>query len=97
MSVAGGKVALQKPVIYQEVSGERREIAGNYSIVNDRQIRFSVAGYDHTQPLTIDPILNYSTFLGGTGTFCDLASGIALDAAGNAYMAGERPRPTFRR
>ena len=28
MSVAGGKVALQKPVIYQEVNGERREIAG---------------------------------------------------------------------
>jgi hypothetical protein len=87
MNVAGGKVALQKPVIYQEVNGRRREIAGNYSIASDRQIRFTVAGYDHTQPLTIDPILNYSTYLGGTTD--DLAFGLALDAAGNAYLAGQ--------
>ena len=40
MSVAGGKVALQKPLIYQEVNGERREIAGNYAI-----------GSDHPDPL----------------------------------------------
>jgi len=86
VSVAGGKVALQKPVIYQEVNGQRREIAGNYAIANDRKIRFSVAGYDHTQPLTIDPVLNYSTYIGGE--FFDEAFGIALDAAGDAYIAG---------
>lgn len=91
MSVPGGKVALQKPLIYQEVNGERREIAGNYAIAGDRQVRFSVAKYDHTQPLTIDPILNYSTFLGGSGTGLngDSAFGLALDAAGNAYLAGQ--------
>ena len=91
MSVPGGKVSLQKPVIYQEVNGERREIAGNYAIAGDRQVRFSVAKYDHTQPLTIDPILNYSTFLGGTGTGTngDSAFGMAVDAAGNAYLAGQ--------
>ena len=77
MSVAGGIVALQKPVIYQEVNGQRRKIAGNYAIANDRQIRFAVAGYDHTQPLTIDPVLNYSTYVGGE--VLDAAFGIALD------------------
>jgi hypothetical protein len=91
MSVPCGKVTLQKPVIYQEVNGERREIAGDYSIASDQQVRFSVAKYDHTQPLTIDPILNYSTFLGGTGTGTngDAAFGLALDAAGDAYLAGQ--------
>jgi hypothetical protein len=87
MSVAGGKVALQKPVIYQEVNGERREIAGNYSIAGDRKIRFTVAAYDRTQPLIIDPILDYSTFVGGTTE--DSAFGLALDGAGNAYLAGQ--------
>jgi len=87
LSVAGGKVALQKPVVYQEVNGLRREIAGNYTIANDRQIRFSVTDYDHTQPLTIDPVLNYSTYVGGE--FFDLGLGLALDAAGDAYIAGE--------
>ena len=95
MSVAAGKVALQKPLIYQEVNGERREIAGNYAIGSDHRIRFAVAGYDHTQPLTIDPILDYSTFLGGTGTFGDLATGLALDAAGNAYLVGATTSTDF--
>ena len=93
MSVAGSKVALQKPVIYQEINGERREIAGNYTIANDRQIRFSVAAYDHTQPLTIDPVLIYSTYVGGESL--DFAFGIALDAAGDAYIAGSTSSTMF--
>ncbi len=86
MSVASGKIALQKPVIYQEVNGARQSIVGNYTITSDRQLRFAVAAYDHTKPLTIDPVLNYSTYVGGEVD--DFALGIALDAAGNAYIAG---------
>jgi hypothetical protein len=93
MSVAAGTVALQKPVVYQEINGERREIAGSYSIANDRKIHFLVAGYDHARPLTIDPVLNYSTYIGGESF--DLALGIALDAAGNAYIAGNTSSTTF--
>ena len=86
MNVGGGKVTLHKPSIYQEVHGERREIAGNYVIANDHRIRFSVARYDHSEPLTIDPVLNYSTYIGGE--VFDQSLGIALDAAGDAYIAG---------
>jgi hypothetical protein len=86
MTVGNGKVALRRPSIYQHVNGERRQIAGNYLLGNDHQIRFSVAEYDHTQPLTIDPVLNYSTYIGGE--VFDQALGIALDAAGDAYIAG---------
>jgi hypothetical protein len=86
MSVGGGQVALRKPSIYQEINGQRRKIAGNYVLANDRQIRFSVAAYDRTQPLTIDPVLNYSTYIGGEAF--DSAFGIALDAAGDAYIGG---------
>ena len=86
MNVGGGKVTLHKPSIYQEVHGERREIAGNYVIASDHRIRFSVARYDHSEPLTIDPVLNYSTYIGGE--VFDQSLGIALDAAGDAYIAG---------
>lgn len=34
----------------------------------------------------IDPVLNYSTYLGGTGD--DYGSGIGVDAAGNIYVTG---------
>ena len=93
MRVTAGKLALQRPVVYQEINGERHKIAGTYSIANDHQIRFLIARYDHTRPLTIDPVLNYSSYLGGENF--DLALGIALDAAGDAYVAGNTTSTTF--
>ena len=86
MHVRRGEVELQKPLIYQDVNGKRREIAGNYAIANNHEVRFAVAEYDRDLPLTIDPVLNYVTYLGGTGI--DAAFGIALDAAGDAYVTG---------
>ena len=88
MKVGGGEVELQKPVVYQVLNGERREIAGNYALANDHEVRFAVASYDRTRPLTIDPVLNYVTYLGGSGSLGDGAYGIALDSAGDAYVAG---------
>jgi hypothetical protein len=45
-----------------------------------------VAGYDPQKPLVIDPVLSYSTYLGGSGF--DYGSGVAVDSAGNAYVTG---------
>jgi hypothetical protein len=50
-------------------------------------VTFALADYDPTQPLVIDPVLSYSTYLGGTGD--DYAFGIAVDLAGNAYVVGQ--------
>jgi hypothetical protein len=93
MKVGAGEVELQKPAIYQEIKGERREIAGNYTVASDHEVRFSVAGYDHTRPLTIDPVLTYSTYIGGEAV--DFATGIALDAAGDAFIAGATSSAKF--
>lgn len=45
-----------------------------------------MASYDKAKPLIIDPVLVYSTYLGGSGV--DAASDIAVDRAGNAYVTG---------
>jgi hypothetical protein len=50
------------------------------------QVGFQVAAYDTSRPLIIDPVLFYSTYLGGNGS--DAAFGIAVDAAGNGYVTG---------
>jgi hypothetical protein len=97
LSVTGGEVVLQKPVVYQLVNGERHEIAGSYAVSRRNEIAFSVPAYDRSKPLVLDPVVNYSTYLGGSlgasnsfpGTVgVDQGLGIAVDAAGNAFVAG---------
>jgi hypothetical protein len=52
-------------------------------------VSFQIAAYDRTRPLIIDPILVYSTYLGGLGGGVeDDAHGIAVDATGAAYVTG---------
>jgi hypothetical protein len=88
MGVSGGEVDLQKPVIYQEMKGERLEIAGGYVLAGSHRVKFAVSGYDRSWPLTIDPVLNYSTYLGGSATG-DTGFGIAVDSNGDAFVAGQ--------
>jgi hypothetical protein len=87
MSVVDGDVELQKPVVYQDVNGQRRLVAANYAVSADHRVTFALGAYDKSQPLTIDPILNYSTYLGGSANF-DAAYSIAVDALGDAYLTG---------
>jgi hypothetical protein len=86
VSVSGGEVRLEKPVIYQQVNGERHEVAGNYAIADNHRVTFSVPSYDRNLPLVLDPVLNYSTYVGGSSD--DAANGIAVDSNGDAYIAG---------
>ncbi len=82
----GGELLQRKPVIYQENNGERKEIDGRYILKGKREIGFEVEEYDRSKPLVIDPVLSYSTYLGGN--FNDVGYGIAVDALGNAYITG---------
>ena len=86
VGVSGGEVQLQKPVVYQQIRGERREIAGSYAITGDHQVTFAVAKYDSSEPLVVDPVLVYSTYLGGE--LDDTGQTIAVDSLGDAVVAG---------
>jgi hypothetical protein len=83
------ELSWHKPTAYQERNGVRHEIPSTYRIGNQNQITFQLAKYDTTQPLYIDPLI-YSTYLGGSGAenYPDDTGSIALDSAGNAYVAG---------
>ncbi|MFY9622485.1 MAG: SBBP repeat-containing protein [Pyrinomonadaceae bacterium] len=85
LQMRGGELRQSKPLIYQQVNGERKEISGRY-LIRDNRVGFEVAEYDRSQPLVIDPVLSYSSYLGGSGE--DIGLGIAVDSFGNAYVTG---------
>ncbi|MFZ3332316.1 MAG: SBBP repeat-containing protein [Candidatus Acidiferrales bacterium] len=90
---AGEEVRFEKPVAYQEVAGERKRVEGSYMLESANRIGFRLGEYDQNRPLIIDPVLSYSTYLGGsTG---DDGFGIAVDAFGNAYVTGETASTDF--
>ncbi len=81
-----GDVLLRKPTIYQRDGTVRTEVAGGYTVAADNHVAFALAAYDVTKPLVIDPVLEYATYVGGS--HFDTALGIAVDAAGSAYITG---------
>jgi aldose sugar dehydrogenase len=86
LQFAGGELREPRPTVYQEIAGERQPVAGRYLIAGKREVAFEVGAYDQTLPLVIDPVLVYSTYLGGSGD--DLGSSIAIDSSNNVYLAG---------
>src|SRR6267378_2278024 len=95
LGVKGSEVRLQKPRIYQEIDGTRKEISGGYEFKNAHEVSFQVAAYDRSRPLIIDPVLAYSTYLGGRRII--KKKSIAVDSGGNVYvtgLAGSKDFPT---
>ena len=86
LATAGGELVQHKPVVYQEVDGKRTEVEAHYVLRGGNRAGFHVARYDARRPLVIDPVLSYSTYLGGTDR--DASFAIAVDTSGNAYVTG---------
>ncbi len=91
LTTALGDVRVQKPIVYQlEDDGHKTLVAGNY-VASPKNVQIQLAAYDRKKPLVIDPVLLYSTYLGGSANEAGLEfgpQGIAVDSAGNAYVAG---------
>jgi uncharacterized repeat protein (TIGR01451 family) len=89
----GGTIRQHKPVIYQEDGSTNKEIAGSYVLKSKNRIGFKVSAYDQSLPLIIDPVLSYSTYLGGSGD--DDGLGITVDSSGSAYVIGNTVSTDF--
>ena len=76
----------QAPLVYQERGGRRLLVESRFRLAANGALGFELGAYDHSLPLVIDPVLSYSTLLGGSGF--DSATAIAVDSSGSAYVAG---------
>jgi hypothetical protein len=83
VKVARESVRWRQPVLYQEISGRRRPVAGRFILRGAGRVGFSVARYDTRRALVIDPVFAYSTYFASSDP-----SAIAVDASGSAYVAG---------
>ena len=82
------------PVVYQETrAGEpRRIVAGRYA-ASGNDVHFVLGPYDRTKALVIDPVLSYSTYLGGSGAESSVS--VAVGADNNIYLAGSTMSSNF--
>ncbi|MGH9197198.1 MAG: SBBP repeat-containing protein, partial [Acidimicrobiia bacterium] len=99
LHTAAGDLVQQAPFIYQQIGPLKSVVAGRYILEpaaagdSSHKVHLEIGLYDQTRPLVIDPVLVYSTYLGGSDS--DLPGGIAADEAGNVYVAGSTVSADF--
>ena len=93
METSSGRLVQRLPEIYQESAGARTRVRGEFRIAGNHEVSFKVDVYDPRRPLTIDPTITYSTYIGGTGAMN--VTKIAVDSGGNLYLAGQVSSPDF--
>jgi centrosomal CEP192-like protein/ASPM-SPD-2-Hydin domain-containing protein/HYDIN/CFA65/VesB family protein/beta-propeller repeat-containing protein len=80
-------ITLHRPRAYQTIAGVQRDVPASF-VVKGHHVRLSLGAYDRSRELIIDPVLDYSTYLGNASIY---VTGVAVDAAGDTYIAGGAP------
>lgn len=92
-----GEVKHARPRAYQIIDGARRNVPASFDLTADGRLGFKIGAFDKHKPLIIDPSLSFASGLGGKGfidsefhpyLYTDFGSAMALDRAGNIYVAG---------
>ena len=86
LEINGRSIRQLRPRVYQSVNGGRQEIAASYRISKGNRVEFAVANYDRNRELVIDPVLQYSTYLGLEGY--EAGVGVATDQNGDILITG---------
>lgn len=82
----GGDVRLEAPQVYQEISGQKHPVQGSFVLRGTNRAGFAIGAYDRSRELIIDPILNFSTYFGGSGD--EHSTSVAVDGSFNIYLTG---------
>ena len=86
VAIAGAEVRFHKPVAYQQSGADKTVVAANFALEGKNRVAFKLGNYDPNRELVIDPILSYSTYLGGSNI--DGANAIAVAPDNTVFIAG---------
>jgi hypothetical protein len=81
-----GELRQLAPRVFQNARGIRREVDARYVLLSANEIGFQLGKHDRTRPLTIDPVIVYTKYFGGSAS--NSAGPVATDAQGNVYVTG---------
>ncbi len=73
-----------RPVVYQ--SGGK-QVQARYRVTGGNRVRFEIGAYDRSRELVIDPVIQYTRYIGRLGQ--ESSTAVAVDASGNAIYVGE--------
>jgi uncharacterized repeat protein (TIGR01451 family) len=93
LNVGDSSIHLLEPIAYQDVNNVRRPVNVKYVLTAPDHVSLALDAYDPSLPLVIDPVLAYSSYLGGSAG--DYGNAIAVDGAGNAYVVGQAGSTNF--
>jgi len=100
LGVDGGELRFEAPHVYQKTAAGVQTVSGSFVLRGKASAGFEVGPYDRSRALVIDPVLTFSSYLGGAGNeSCTVISGasagfvphcpaVALDSGNRIYVAG---------
>ena len=100
LALDGGELRFEAPQVYQNTPSGIRPVAGSFVLSADNRVAFRIGNYDPSRALVIDPVLAFSTYLGGSAAescaaitsaplgFVPHCPAIAIDSASKVYVAG---------
>ncbi|MCB2153578.1 SBBP repeat-containing protein [bacterium] len=86
VQLGDGEIHFNAPIAFQEIGGYIVPVRVAYRTLDDSTVGFELGEYDPDYKLTIDPVLVYSTYLGGSNV--DWAEDIVVDSNNVAYVVG---------
>jgi hypothetical protein len=86
LETGDARLLQKRPVVYQERAGSRRPVEARYRLTGHGAAAIELAAWDRSRPLTIDPVLVYSSYLGGS--LSDGITAVKVGKDGKIYAAG---------
>ncbi len=91
MRLADGEVRQQRAVVYQPDGASRKRVGARYVMTGGAEVRIDLDAYDAERPLVIDPVIVYTTLVGGSDGMSgsnEEGHGVALAPDGSIFVTG---------
>jgi uncharacterized repeat protein (TIGR01451 family) len=86
-----GGLRLRAPHIYQRDGDRQEPVAGRFVLRATNRVAFEIGRYDRGRELIIDPVLDFSSYFGGSGS--ETSPSVAANGNGNIYIVGTTTSP----